>query len=113
MKDEVGMKRSILVAALLALAACQSATGLNEGERLSWACDGGKEISLRNVSNAVEVFAAGQTYRLDPVNGAEHQYSNGAVTYAEASGRATLRGAYGGPYENCQRRRSDWWFDFW
>jgi hypothetical protein len=35
------------------------------------------------------------------------------VTYAEAGGRATLTGVFGGPYENCQRRRSDWWFDLW
>jgi hypothetical protein len=47
------------------------------------------------------------------VPNAEGQYSNGAVTYSETGGRATLTGVYGGPYENCQRRRSDWWFDFW
>ncbi len=108
------MKRSLVAAAaLLALSACQSARGLNEGERLNWRCDAGKEFSVRRVSNGVEVFAAGQTHRLDPVAGADGQYSNGAVTYTEAGGGTTLTGIYGGPYENCQRRRSDWWFDIW
>lgn len=108
------MKRSIVVAAaLLALGACQSTESLREGERLNWRCGADKEFSLRRVSNGVEVFAAGQTHRLDPVAGAEGQYSNGTVTYSETGGHATLTGVYGGPYENCQRRRSDWWFDFW
>jgi hypothetical protein len=107
------MKRLVVVAALVALSACQSAGGLNEGQRINWRCAGDKEFSLRTVANGVEVFAAGQTHRLDPVAGVEGQYSNGTVTYAEAGGRATLTGVYGGPYENCERRRSDWWFDFW
>jgi hypothetical protein len=103
----------VIAAALVALGACQSARDLSEGERLNWRCAGDKQFSLRHVSNGVEVFAAGQTYRLDPVAAAEGQYSNGVVTYVESDTHATLTGAYGGPYENCQRRRSDWWFDFW
>jgi hypothetical protein len=107
------MKRVLVVAAaLLVLSACQSAGGLSEGERLNWRCAADKDFSLRHVPSGIEVFAAGQTYRLDPVAGAD-QYSNGVVTYVEDGGRATLTGAYGGPFENCQRRLSDWWFDFW
>jgi hypothetical protein len=107
------MKRLMVAATLLALRACQNAGGLDEGERLNWRCAGDKEFSLRNVSNGVEVFVAGQTHRLDPVAGAEGQYSNGTVTYTEDGGRASLTGVFGEPYENCQRKRSDWWFDFW
>lgn len=102
----------VVAAALLALSACQSAGGMREGERLNWRCAGDKDISLRHVPSGIEVFAGGQTYRLDPVAGTD-QYSNGAVTYAEDGSRATLTGANGGPYENCQRRLGDWWFDFW
>lgn len=109
-----GMTKPIIAAAaLLALAACQSAEGLREGERLNWRCDGDKEFSLRNVSGGVEVFAAGQTHRLDPVADAERQYSNGEVTYTEDGGRTTLTGVNGGPYENCRRRLSNWWFRPW
>jgi hypothetical protein len=107
------MKRLIVVAALVALGACASTAGNAEGQRLNWRCAGDKEFSLRNVSDGVEVFVAGQTHRLDPVAGAEGQFSNGVVTYAEAGGRASLAGVFGEPYENCQRKRSDWWFDFW
>jgi len=103
----------VIAAALLALGGCQSASALSEGERLNWRCAGDKEFSLRRVSNGVEVFAAGQTHRLDPVAGAGRQYSNGAVTYVEAGARTTLTGVYGGPYENCRQRRGDWWFDLW
>jgi len=100
--------------ALLALGACQSAGNLNEGQRLNWRCAGDKEFSLRNVGDAVEVYAAGETNRLDPV-AAEggRAFSNGEITYTENGGRATLTGIYGGPYENCSRRRSDWWPDLW
>lgn len=107
------MRSAVIILTLLALGACQSPAGLDEGQRLAWRCAGEKEFSLRRVSNGVEVFAAGQTHRLDPVAGVPGQYSNGAVTYAEASSRATLAGIYGGPYEDCRHRRSDWWFDFW
>ncbi|GIK49203.1 MAG: MliC family protein [Hyphomonadaceae bacterium] len=109
------MIRSLLLgAALLALAACQSAQNLNEGERLNWRCDGGKDFSLRNVSDAVEIYAAGETHRLERVASEDGRaYSNGEITYTEDGGRATLAGVYGGPYENCQRRASDWWFQPW
>ena len=107
------MQKAFVVAALLALGACQSAGGLDEGERLNWRCAGDKEFSLRNVSDGVEVFVAGQTHRLDPVADAQRQYSNGNVTYTENGGSATLTGVFGEPYENCRRKRSDWWFDFW
>jgi hypothetical protein len=107
------MNRLVVVAALVALSGCVSGAGNSEGERISWRCAGDKEFSLRHVSNGVEVFAAGQTHRLDPVAGAEGQYSNGNVTYTENGGRATLTGVFREPYENCQRKRSDWWFDLW
>jgi hypothetical protein len=102
----------MIAAALSALGACASHAD-SEGQRTNWRCAGDKDFSLRHVSNGVEVFAAGQTHRLDPVAGAEGQYSNGTVSYSEAGGSATLTGVYGGPYENCQRKRSDWWFDLW
>lgn len=107
------MKRLMIVAALLALGACQSAGGMREGERLQWRCAAEQNFSLRHVPSGIEVFAAGQTHRLFPVAGADGQFSNGAVTYAENNSRATLTGANGGPYENCQQRLNDWWFDFW
>lgn len=108
------MKRSFVVAAaLLALGACQSTSGLSEGERTNWECAGEKDFSLRRVSYGIEVFAAGQTYRLDPVAGAEGQYSNGTVTLTEAGGNTTLAGVTGGPFESCERKRSDWWLDLW
>jgi hypothetical protein len=107
------MKRLVVAAAIVGLAACASTSGNAEGERTNWRCAGDKEFSLRHVSDGVEVFVAGQTHRLDPVAGAERQYSNGNVTYTENGGSATLAGVFGEPYENCQRKRSNWWFDFW
>jgi hypothetical protein len=107
------MKKLIVGAALVALGACASMSGNAEGQRTNWRCAGDKEFSLRHVSNGMEVFAAGQTHRLDPVAGAEGQYSNGTVTYAESGGGATLTGVYGGPFENCSRKRGDWWLDLW
>jgi len=107
------MKKLVVVAALAALGACVSGAGNAEGQRTNWQCAGDKEFSLRHVGNGIEVFAAGQTTRLDLVAGADGQYSNGTVTYAEDGGRATLTGVYGGPYENCSRKRGDWWFDIW
>lgn len=109
------MTRSLLLgAALLALTACQSAGNLNEGQRLNWSCANDKEFSLRAVGDAVEVYAAGETNRLEPVaadNG--RAYSNGEITYVENGGRATLSGIHGGPYESCSRQRSDRWPDLW
>lgn len=109
------MTRSLLLgAALLALAACQSAGNLSEGQRLNWSCANGKEFSLRNVNEAIEVYAAGETNRLEPVAAdAGRAFSNGEITYTESGGRATLTGIHNGPYENCSRQRSDWWPDLW
>lgn len=107
------MKRLVIAAALLALGACQSAGGMREGERLNWRCADEQDFSLRHVPSGIEVFAGGQTYRLEAVAGSDDQYSNGVVTYVEANSHATLTGANGGPYENCQQRLNDWWFDFW
>ncbi|HYD86351.1 MAG TPA: hypothetical protein VEA80_02650 [Vitreimonas sp.] len=109
------MTRTFLLAgALLALAACQSAANLDEGERLAWRCAGDKEFSLRAVGDAIEVYAAGETNRLEPIAAESGRaFSNGEITYAEAGGRATLSGVHGGPYENCSRQRSDWWLDLW
>lgn len=104
--------RTILIgAALLALTACQSASNLNEGQRLNWACGNNNTFSLRTVGDSVEVYAGGETHRLSPAG--DNSYSNGATTLTENGGRATLTGANGGPYENCRRQRSDWWPDLW
>jgi hypothetical protein len=98
-----GMKKSLLVvAALVALSACQSTGNLDEGRRLNWRCDAGKEFSLRRVGSAIEVYASGQTHRLE-AGASEDQYSNGTVTYAQDGGRASLTGVYNGPFENCRR----------
>ena len=95
------MKRAfLLLASIATLAACSSAHSLSEGERLNWRCDGDTEFSLRHVAGNVEVFAAGQTHHLAPTG--DGVYSNGAVTYTENNG-ASLTGAPGGPYENCNR----------
>ena len=103
------MRKLMLGAALLALAACQSAQDLSLGERLNWRCAGDKEFSLRTVGDAIEVYAAGQTNRLEPTaSESGRAYSNGAITYTEAGGRATLTGIQGGPYEQCRRRGSGW-----
>lgn len=109
------MTRALLLgAALLALAGCQSARNLDEGERLTYRCAGDKEFSLRTVDESVEIYAAGETHRLEPLiieNG--RAYSNGVITYTEAGGNTTLTGLYGGPYESCDRQRGDWWPDIW
>jgi hypothetical protein len=109
------MRRTLFVVAALALAGCGSAQTLSEGERLNWRCAGGKEFSLRYAAGAAEVYAAGETHRLAPAQSADgaRRYSNGQVEYVESGDAASLTGVYGGPYENCQRRRSDWWFRPW
>lgn len=102
--------RTLVVVAALALGGCVS-HDFSEGQRTYYRCGADRDFSLRRLDNAVEVFAAGQTHRLEAAG--ERQYSNGAATLNESRGRATLTGVSGGPYENCQRRRSDWWFDVW
>lgn len=96
------MKKLILAAFVgaLALSGCVS-HNFREGERIAWRCESGEAFSLRRVAGNVEVFASGQTYALSPSG--ERTYSNGAVTYAVEGGRASLTGAYGGPYEHCRR----------
>lgn len=101
------MKKLIMAAgAALMLSACVS-HNFSEGRRTNWRCEGGTEFSLRRVGGDVEVYAAGQTYRLTPSG--EGAYSNGAVSYAAANGRASLTGAFGGPFENCRRRGPRLW----
>jgi hypothetical protein len=110
------MRRTILLcAALAALAACQSTQSANEGQRLNWRCAGDKAFSLRHVPGAIEVYASGQTNRLEPVAGAEGQYrsADGAVTYAETGGHASLTGVYDGPFENCRRHGNSWLPSLW
>jgi hypothetical protein len=101
---EQSMKKVILAAVMLALGACESAHTLSEGERLNWTCAGGKAFSLRYVSGDLEVFAAGQTHRLQRAPGEDAvHYSNGEVEYIERDRSASLTGIYGGPYENCRQ----------
>jgi len=94
------MKTLLLALCALALAGCVS-HNFREGERVAWRCESGAEFNLRRVAGNVEAFAAGQTYTLAPAG--ERTYSNGVVTYAVEGGRASLTGAYGGPFENCRR----------
>lgn len=96
------MKKLILVAALgaMALSGCVS-HNFREGERSNYRCAGGEDFNLRRVAGNIEVFAGGQTYTLSPSG--DGAFSNGAVTFARSGGRASLTGAYGGPYENCRR----------
>lgn len=99
------MKKILLAAALLSLAAaCATPTG-TMGPRMDWSCDGGAAFSARiNASGSAEVFAGGQVYNLPHVAGASGaRYSNGRVEYWERGGSATLSGANGGPYNNCRR----------
>ena len=102
-------KTALLSVALIALAGCVS-HDFSEGERTNFRCAGDKEFSYREVAGALEVFAGGETTRLAP---AGEGYANERVTLVESGGGATLTGAIGGPYENCRRQRSTWWFDFW
>ena len=87
------MKKLLLAAALLSLAAC--ATG---GDRIDWSCAGGAAYSVRPGASSVEVFAGGRLYTLPATGGG--RYSDGAVSYSD---NGELAGAFGGPYDNCRR----------
>ncbi len=95
------MKRLCAIA-ILALSACNGGLSGLRGERLDWRCDAGTAFSIRinAQTEQAEVFAAGRIYRLDHVGTG---YSNGQVRYFEQDGVASLVGAYGGPYNNCNR----------
>jgi len=98
------MKKLVLAAALLTLAACATATTPG-GPRADWRCDGGAAFSMRltGAGNA-EVFAGGQVYNLPGVvAGSGTRYTNGSVEYWEHGNEAFLNGARGGPYANCRR----------
>lgn len=96
------MKKLLLAAALITLAACASAPA--GGPRTDWACDGGAAFSVRFSGESAEVFAGGQLYTLPQAQtGSGIRYTNGAVDYREHQGVATLGGARGGPYTNCRR----------
>lgn len=94
--------REIVVLALLALVAGCVMGSNAEGERTSYRCANGKEFSYRRVSTAIEVYASGQTHRLEAAGEGQYRSADGAVTFSESGG--VLTGAYGGPFETCQRR---------
>lgn len=97
------MKKFLLAAALLSLAAC-AAGGDPATGRTDWRCDGGAAFSVRFEGARAEVFAGGQTYSLPQTeSGSGIRYGDGAVEYREHQGEATLGGARGGPYNNCRR----------
>lgn len=104
------MKKLIMIASALALSACVSHS-FREGERTNYRCASGQEFSLREVAGTVEVYASGQTHRLEPSGAGV--FTNGTVTYTVDHGQASLTGIYGGPFENCRRTgglRSLWPF---
>jgi hypothetical protein len=102
------MKKSILfAAALIALGGCVS-HNFSEGKRTNYACDAGKEFSMREVAGSVEVYASGQTHLLRPSG--EGAYSDGAITYTASGDNAALTGVYNGPFENCRGRAQNSWF---
>lgn len=101
------MKKSVFLAvALLALSGCVS-HNFSEGERTNYRCAGDKSFSYREVAGALEVFAGGETNRLTRSG---EGWANERVTLIESGGGATLTGAIGGPYDDCRRRASNWWF---
>jgi hypothetical protein len=95
------MMRLCLIVAF-ALSACASGERIR-GDRIDWRCDRRAAFSIRidEAQRKAEVFAGGRVYRLDHVGSG---YSNETVRYFERNGSATLTGAHGGPYDNCQRR---------
>ena len=91
----------IAAAAALAVSGCVS-HNFREGERSQWRCAEGKGFSTRRVNEAVEIYVAGQSFTLAP--GAEAGvFSNDAIVLTLRAGRASLTGAYGGPYADCRR----------
>lgn len=98
------MKQALfIVVAALALSGCVS-HNFSEGERTSYRCDGGHEFTTRNVLPAIEVYASGTTHRLELADEGQFRSADGAVTYTESGGRATLSGIYNGPFQNCRRQ---------
>ncbi len=98
------MKKFTLLALLLALSACATATTPG-GPRADWRCDGGAAFSMRLKQDGnAEVFAGGQLYQLPAQQtGSGNRYTNGSVEYWEHGDEAVLNGAAGGPYANCRR----------
>lgn len=98
------MKKLLILAAALALAACGTTATNTGGPRADWRCDGGAAFSVRFSESAAEVFAGGQVYTLAAAqSGSGTRYSNGTVEYWEHQGEARLNGAHGGPYTGCRR----------
>lgn len=96
------MKKLLLAAAILTLAACASTAP--RGPRTDWTCDGGAAFSVRFAGESAEVFAAGRVYTLSQAaTGSGIRYTDGTVDYREHQGEASLGGAFGGPYNNCRR----------
>jgi hypothetical protein len=95
----------IVMAALL-LGGCVS-HDFSEGLRTHFRCDGDKEFTTRQSSPAIEVYVSGATHRLEPAGEGQYRSLDGAITYTQDGGRATLTGVYNGPFENC-RRQTRW-----
>ncbi len=96
------MQKILMVTAIVLLSAC--GTTQSGGPRVDWRCDGGAAFSVRFADDRAEVFAGGRIYDLPiAVSASGARYSDGVVEYWEDQGRATLNGAHGGPYANCQR----------
>jgi len=96
------MKHALMIFAALALSACVS-HDFSAGERTYYRCDAGKTLNYRRVGDAIEVFAAGTTHRLEPAADG-YSSADGAISFTQAGGRATLTGVYEGPYQNCRRQ---------
>lgn len=125
------MKRTLILLAALALAACgQPAATSVEGPATvasddttlpagAPCADGAHTVGRLtefscsdNVSFTVAyeedtgcavVNAGGETYRLgSAISGSGARYSNGATQFWEHQGEATLEGAAGGPYTECK-----------
>lgn len=99
------MKKLMLAAALVSLAACATPAASTNSAQIQWRCDGGAAFSMHLTSAGhAEVFAGGQIYDLPGVvAGSGTRYTNGSVEYWEHGGEAMLNNAAGGPYTNCHR----------